>query len=169
MEDEEAVAQATLNHLQRCADLLTGIPQCMISVNYSRQAITTYRSYQNKPVIKTSAIKGCKFCFTVSNDNQLTQCQTCKRRLEVKVQKAPEPIAMSSVDGKKKKKRKFKEENAGLVIPECVKRIDNGQSNAQPPPANERKKKENKDKLKFLLNKREDKKESKLQNFLKLL
>jgi len=87
---------ATLNHLQRCANLLKDIPQCRMSVNYSLQTlnknnrleVTNNGSAANK--ICASSSSACKFCFQASDvaayDNKdliRPHCETCGRPLGV--------------------------------------------------------------------------------------
>ena len=118
----------------------------------------------------------CQFCFTESppHPTDPSKCALCHRQTrnqqkqpksEIKVE--AEPLHVKVVkkeveeDGPKKKKRKHKEANAGLIIP--AKQV------AKPPLPM----KNDKDKLKMLLGQAKARSmnggESKLQGFLKLL
>jgi len=173
---DDAISEQTLDHLEKCSYLLAGLPpQCLISVNYARQELLE-KSHAKRGKSKTATENLCHFCFSKLPDpppdvSRFT-CPICKRTTKV------EKSSVETTTTKKKhpvlpikpqkKKKKTKEENAGLVLaPKSATLKANSLSSTH---SDRLKSKQNKDRLKLLLNScKEEKKDSQLQGFLKLL
>jgi len=172
MDNVDDIKQATAEHLEKISKILPGLPQFQISVNTSRQQLggKTFATKSRKGKVKREVV--CRFCYTpLPTDTSLEEhtCTLCNRTTVFEQNKIKKAMNKPEVEKKelvadntssKKKKRKVKEENAGLVIPRTL----------MPSFAHDLKiKNQKKEKLMALLAKPALKKESKLQDFLKLV
>jgi len=183
--DDKEVSQMTAAHLNTCSNLTSvlNLPQVRLSMLSSYQNIG-----QTVPVVKRKRLSHnnlfCKFCFKsfeLTGEEEMF-CSLCRRKLEIPEKRnRNKNITKSKVEKevevkpKKKKKKSKKDPTAGL----CLTGKTGDEDEMKPRQALittssmskllQSNKPRDKNKLKFLLDNKSEKKTNRLDDFFKLL
>merc|ERR1719186_2055340 len=184
----ENSSEKNLDHILSCTEVLPGLPQLRLSLNSAAARIMHVNRLDRKDNAEV-----CGFCFTVIDVSKAkmelvkvkkskaevlnVSCHMCHKVCQTKeLEKIPERNSSepslktfdtnvgANKDGSKKKKKRNKDENAGLMIPTvktpAISKI---------PEKNSLRSSFSKDKLRLLMSKGNSPKRGGLQDFLKKL